>query len=297
MRVEPEQVLEQYRVSAEPRVKDAEVEEPFDRYEHDRDGDHWRAQDHDDAGGIVSPDEERQPVPGETGSAHAMNGDDEIESCKDGRETCDENGKSGFNDVGICVLGTEGGIEGPAGIDAAVQHAVQEEHSGGDVEIPAQQVDLGKSEILGTNHKRHQEVAKDSRHDWDEKEEHHDHAMLGKCLVVSVGLHQVALGREQFEPDEHGEDATEEEENADRYQIEERDPLVIGGQQPGLNGVPIVEIVQRRSGGRSWSLIRRDGCTRHDYCTCIFWGCAGEAAVCFCCPAVPAGGWAARDLT
>jgi hypothetical protein len=60
MRVEPEQVLEQERVSAESGVEDAEVEEALDGHEHDGDGDDRRAQNHDDAGRIVGPDEQGQ---------------------------------------------------------------------------------------------------------------------------------------------------------------------------------------------------------------------------------------------
>ena len=44
VRIEPEQVLEQERVSAERGIEDAEVEEAFDSDEHDGDGDDRRAQ-------------------------------------------------------------------------------------------------------------------------------------------------------------------------------------------------------------------------------------------------------------
>ena len=70
MRVEPEQVLEQERVSAERGVKDAEVEEALHGAQDDGDRDHRRAQDHDEAGGVVRPDEQRQAAPGQAGSAH-----------------------------------------------------------------------------------------------------------------------------------------------------------------------------------------------------------------------------------
>ena len=87
-----------------------------------------------------------------------MNGDDEIESGEYGRKAGDEDRDSSLNNIGIGVLGAEGGVESPAGIDASVEHAMQKEDAGGDVEIPAQQVDAGKREILGADHKRHQEI-------------------------------------------------------------------------------------------------------------------------------------------
>ena len=107
---------------------------------------------------------------------------------------------------------------------------MQKEPAGNDVEIPAQQVDAWKGQILGANHQRHEKVAKYGGHDRDQKEKHHDHAMLRERLVVVVGGKKVALGSEQLKPDQHGKDAAKKKENADRDQVEERDPLVVGGQ-------------------------------------------------------------------
>src|SRR5208283_1562556 len=131
----------------------------------------------------------------------------------------------------------------------------------------------------------HQKVTQHGRHNWDEEEKHHDHAVHGEHLVIGVGLHQVALWRQQLEPNEHGEEAAEKEEHRHRNQVEDRDALVVGGQQPGFEAVPVVEIVQFRS------LIRRDCCGRHDYCTCIFWGCTPEGTGWLCSPAVPGDDW------
>ena len=187
-----------------------------------------------------------------------------------------------------------GRVESPARVDAAGQHDVGHQGAADDVEIPAQQVDAREGKILRPDHERHQKIAQHRRHDRDQEEEHHDHAVHGEHLVIGVGLHQVALRRQQLEPDEHGKEAAEKKERRHRDQVEDRDPLVVGGQQPGLEAVPVVEIVQLRSGR---SLIRRNCCTRHDYCTCIFCCvCAGEVAGWFCSPAVPGGGWA-NDLT
>src|SRR5208337_652344 len=221
-------------------------ESSLDRHQHDGDGDHRRAENHDQAGRVVRPDEQGQAVPGEAGGAHAVNGDDEIESGENGRETRDKDREPSFNDVGVGARAV-GGVESPAGIYAAGQHAVQKKYAGGDVEVPAQQVDAREGEIFGADHDRHQEVAQHGWHDRDQKEEHHDHAMHGEHLVIGIGLHQVTLRSEQFEPDEHGKKTAEEEEDRNRDQIKQRDPLVVGGQQPGLEGVPVVEIVQIRS--------------------------------------------------
>src|ERR1700691_3736811 len=265
MRVKPEQVLEQNRVPAKSGIEDAKMQETFGNHEHHGDGNHRSAKDHDHAGRIVRPDEQRQTVPGEAGRAHAVDGDDEIESSEDGRKTSDEDRESSFDHIAVAGSAV-GGIERPAGIDASVQHAMQEKNAGSDVEVPAQQVDARKGKILRSDHQGYEEVAKNRGYDWNQKEEHHDDTVHGKHLVIGVGLQQVALRCKQFEPDEHGKETAKEEESAHRNQIEERDPLVVRGQEPGLEAVSVVEVVQLRSR----SLIYRNCCTRHDYCTCAF---------------------------
>ena len=220
------------------------MEEALDGHEHDGDGDDRRAENHDDAGGVVGPDEQRQAAPGKAGSAHAVDGDDEVQSGENGGESGNEDRESGLDNLGVGVLGAEWAVESPARVDAAGQHDVRNQDAADDVEIPAQQVDAREGKILRPDHERHQKISQHRRHHWDQKEEHHDHAVHGEHLVIGVGLHQVALRRQQLEPDEHGKEAAEKEERRHRNQIEDRDPLVVGGQQPGLEPVPVVEIVQ-----------------------------------------------------
>src|SRR5207245_9601338 len=86
MRVEPEQVLEEYRIAAQRRVENAKMEAALQDDQQQRHHDHRGAQHLDDAGGIHRPDEQRQPEPGETWSAQAVNGDDEIQTGEDRRE-------------------------------------------------------------------------------------------------------------------------------------------------------------------------------------------------------------------
>jgi hypothetical protein len=58
--------------------------------------------------------------------------------------------------------------------------------------------------------------------------------VLGEGLVVSAGLHKVALRGEQLEANRHRVQTADEKEETDRAEIEQRDALVIFGQQPGL---------------------------------------------------------------
>ena len=99
---------------------------------------------------------------------------------------------AGFNDFGIAEGGAEGRVEGPAGIDAAGQHAVQHHDAADDVQVPAQQVDAREREILRADHHRDKEVAQHRGDGRDQEKEDHHHAVHGEELVVGVGLHQVA---------------------------------------------------------------------------------------------------------
>ena len=49
-------------------IEDAEVEGALENDQQQRDGDHRSAQQHDDAGGVMGPDEQRQAGPGHPGA-------------------------------------------------------------------------------------------------------------------------------------------------------------------------------------------------------------------------------------
>src|SRR5712671_2625591 len=242
MGIEPEQVLEQERIAAESGIEDAEVQSTFSRDHHDSYGDNRSTEKLNDAGGIVRPDEQRKARPRHAGCAHAVNGNYEVQAGKDGRESDDEDCESGFDDFRVGKVGAEGGVERPTSIDASGQHAVQHHDAADDVEIPAQQVDAGKGEILGANHQGHEEISEHSGNGWDQEEENHDHSMHGEKLVVSVGLDEVAGGRKQLEADEQGKKSANEKEKRDRDEIEQGDAFVVGGEQPRPDAVLLVQV-------------------------------------------------------
>src|ERR1700731_1349133 len=160
-----------------------------------------------------------------------------------GGDEHDEDGESGLDDFCVAVGGAERRVEGPTGIDAAGQHAVQHHDAADDVEIPAQQVDARESQVFGADHHGYEEVAQHGGNGRDEKEENHDHAMHGQEFVVGVGLYQVAGGGEQFEPDEQSEEAADEKKERDGDEVEKRNALVVGGEQPRADAVLLVEII------------------------------------------------------
>src|SRR5947209_6555376 len=105
--------------------------------------------------------------------------------------------------------------------------------------------------------------------------------MHGKELVVGVGLYQVSRRSQQLQADQEGEKAANKEEERNRDQIEQRDPLVVRGEQPRPDAVVLVQIVL---------VFSRNCRSSHGYCTFGSCGCSPggrELAT----PAVRAGGW------
>ena len=120
---------------------------------------------------------------------------------------------------------------------------MQHQGPAADEQIPTQQIDARKREILGADHQRHQEVSQHGRNRRNQEKEHHHLAVHGEKLVVSIGLHQVAGRRQQFQPDQQGKEPPNEEEESNREQVEQRDALVVRGQQPGLDAIFLVQVV------------------------------------------------------
>src|SRR5688572_30415787 len=82
------------------------------------------------------------------------------------------------------------------------------------------------------------------------KEYHYD-SVGRKELVVGIRLDQVALRRHEFKTKENRSGAADEKEKRDRSQIEQRDALVVGGEQPRPYAVADVDVMLR---GRDWPL-------------------------------------------
>ena len=132
----------------------------------------------------------------------------------------------------ICQLLAGGILSKTAG-----EHAVQRyHHAADDVEIPAQQVDAGESEIFRPDHHGYEEIAEHRGNGRNEEEENHDHAMHGEEFVVGVGLDEIARGREQLEADEQREEASDEKEERDGKEIEKRDAFVVSGKPYDVSG-------------------------------------------------------------
>ncbi len=216
------------------------------RQQQDGDRDHRRAEDHDQAGRVVRPEEERHAKPRHARRAHRVNRDDEIQSGQDRRETVDEDSQAGRYDVRVRESRTVRRVERPAGIDAAGEQRVNRDHSAEQIDVPAQKIDSRKSEILRSDHHRDEEVPQRRRYRRDEEEKDHDDAVLGKDLVVSGRLQEIALRSQQFEANHQRVDSADEKEESDGPEIKQSDALVILGQQPRLQPVLGVDVVDLR---------------------------------------------------
>src|SRR4029077_18008648 len=80
MRIEPEHVLEKQWIAAERRIENPGVEDALNAQQENRDGDHGRAEDEDEAGRIERPNEERQAEPRHARGTHLVDRDDEVQT-------------------------------------------------------------------------------------------------------------------------------------------------------------------------------------------------------------------------
>src|SRR6266849_5467588 len=261
--VKPEQMLEQEWVSAQQRIENAQVEQTLEHYQHQGDRHDGRTQHLNDAGGVMGPDKQRQAVPGHSGGTHAVDGHDEVQSGEDRGKAREEDTDSGGDNVGFKELGAQGRVEGPTGVDAAIEDRVDHQKAADDEKVPAEQVDAREGQILGPDHEGDEEVAEHGGHGRDKEEEDHDLAVHGEQFVVSVGLDEVARRGQQLQADEQREEAANKEEEGNRDQVEQRDALVVHSQEPRLGPMTRIQVVLAFSGIRYYS-----GC--HFLITCTF---------------------------
>jgi len=101
---------------------------------------------------------------------------------------------------------------------------------------------LGKARSRRADHQRNQEIPQRCRDGRDQEEEDHDHAVNREQAVVGFLVDESAVGRHECYANKGGSAAADEEEECDAEDVEDRDPLVVFGEQPRANGVSDVEI-------------------------------------------------------
>jgi hypothetical protein len=135
---------------------------------------------------------------------------------------------------------------------------VQHHDACNDEKVPAQQIDAREREVFGADHQGYQEIPQHGGNRRNQEKEHHHLAVHGEKLVVSIGLHQVADRRQQFQPHHEGKEPSDEKEERNRHEVQQRDALVVRSEQPRLDAVLLVQIVLAFGG---------DCCRGHCYCT------------------------------
>src|SRR5581483_6150853 len=110
------------------------------------------------------------------------------------------------------------------------------------VEIPAREIQPREREIARADHERQQEIAERRRDRRYEEKPYHDHAVERERLVVRVRAHEIAVRRDELEPDQRRGNAAEEEESRDRNREQDGDALVVARREPRAQTIARVEI-------------------------------------------------------
>ena len=201
MRVEPEKMLEQNRIAAQLRVKNADGRthrgrDALDQQQQHRNRNDGRAQNLNQARRVMRPDEKRQAEPRQAGRAHFMNRDDEVQAGQNRTETGEEDSHHNPDNVAVCIHAAIRRVKSPTGIDAAVSQCPQRQTCTRNKKIPRQQVQLGKSEVFRTDHHRHQEIAEDGGNGRDQEEKHHDRAVRSEGAIIHFRAQQTLRGEQ-----------------------------------------------------------------------------------------------------
>ena len=242
MGVEPEEVLVEDRVASQTRVEDADPQGAFGDQEKKGDPEDRRGQHLDDGGRVEAPEEEGHAEPAHLGRAELVDRDDEVDPGEDRAEAENEDAEDDRDHAAVGRRAVRG-VEGPSGVDPAGHDGENGEERPGHVEVPARQVQPGEGDVLGSEHEGKDEVPQRSGNARDQHQEDHHRPVQGEDPVVGLGRHRRVLRLDQHRPDDHGQDASEEEGGEDRDQIEHPDPLVIQGAEPGAEPVAVREVV------------------------------------------------------
>ena len=81
--------------------------------------------------------------------------------------------------------------------------------------------------VWGTNHGGDQQVVEPIQH-WKDEQEQHDRSVHRVNAVVHGAIHQIGLRSDQFTPDDHGEQATDQKIEKSQHDILNTNHLGIG---------------------------------------------------------------------
>src|SRR5260370_40087573 len=155
MGIKPEEVLKQNRISTNGRIEKSDVKGSLKHYQEQRDCNYRRGQHEDDARSVDGPKKKLHALPSQARSAHFMNGHDEIQTGKDGGKSVYKNARRRGDHVRGEVVTAQRSVKSPAGIHSTRNQGVKRERHARNVNVPAQQVQLWKSEVTRADHHGH----------------------------------------------------------------------------------------------------------------------------------------------
>ena len=94
-------MLKQHGIAAVSGIEEAYMQAALQHEQEQGNGDDGSAQDHDRAGGVKRPDEQRQAEPRQSRSTHAVDRYDEIQARENGGEAVDEDAQACGNHVAV----------------------------------------------------------------------------------------------------------------------------------------------------------------------------------------------------
>jgi len=196
MSKEPEQMLEQHRITTTCCIEKAGAEMAIKQQHGDRTGQYRYHQNQQKGGDQPGPAEDWHLHQGHAWSAHIEDGDDDIDRCQHRRYSKQMDGKD-QKVHGHSHLHRKRRINGPAGVDLAAasrekwNHERQQQHGSGRWQDPETQViQAWQRHIRCTNHQWQHPVGQTgrSRH---YRPKDHDQGMVGNQVVVQVRIYQL----------------------------------------------------------------------------------------------------------
>ncbi len=242
MRVEPEEVLEEHRIAAQGWIENPDFRDAFHDQKNQSDRENWGRENLNDRSCVERPDEERQARPGQARCAQLVNRHDEVQTRENGRKARDESAEDHENDRRARTNRVRS-VERPAGIRAAEKQSAECDDRTGDEDIVGRQVDSRKGDVFCAEHDRKHEVSESARNPWNDDQKHHDRAVVREHLIVSVRVHQSLSAGKMLQANQHGENSAQQEEEQNREQVHDPDPLVIESGHPRPDTFAMIQVV------------------------------------------------------
>ena len=147
VRIEPEQVLEQNRISTNLRREDSKAKRTFNDDKRECDS-HDRCAKHDNhAGRIHRPCKQRHLEPSHPWRTHLMNRHDEVQARKDGRESGYKRRHNRKCDIRVRVDTGVWSVKRPSGVNASTNDSCESHYQRRTVDVERQQVEPWEREV------------------------------------------------------------------------------------------------------------------------------------------------------